>query len=455
MEQCAIVLAAWEDNQMCSAEAKVLLEAAGKPVVTWVKKALDQAGIIDQMYIVGHRQEKVRAELGETVAFALQEVPLGTGHAVNQAELFLYERKGATIVMAGDTPLIRPETITRLLESFSAGNWGALVMTAEVEDPVGYGRILRDETGRLIAIVEESEADAETRAIREVNGGIYCFDTELLNQTIVQIEEHEEGRIPLTDVIEIMSQMGVAVGTLGIDPQEFFKVNTRRDLALASQILNRRILDRVMAGGVSIPDPDTTWIDDDVTIGSDTVILPHTTILNSCVIGRRCKIGPDSTLNFTYVGDDSTVSRTESSQALIDKNCQIGPWVRLRQGVEIGENCVIGSFVEISDSRLGANCQINSQVVINQATLGHGVTVDSQVSLVSGGSRDRMQEEIFVGNHSFIGSHSCLVAPARLDKNSYVATGTTVTRNVPRNALAIGRTELKIKENWALHKNDL
>ena len=154
MEQCAIVLAAWEDNQMCSSEAKVMLEVAGKPIVTWVKKALDQAGIIDQMYIVGHRQEKVRAELGETVAFALQEVPLGTGHAVNQAEMFLYERTGATIVMAGDTPLIRPETITRLLESFSAGNWGALVMTAEVENPVGYGRILRDKTGRLIAIVK-------------------------------------------------------------------------------------------------------------------------------------------------------------------------------------------------------------------------------------------------------------------------------------------------------------
>ena len=455
MEQCAIVLAAWEDNQMCSAEAKVMLEVAGKPIVTWVKKALDQAGIIDQMYIVGRRQEKVRAELGETVAFALQEVPLGTGHAVNQAELFLYERTGATIVMAGDTPLIRPETITRLLESFSTGNWGALVMTAEVENPVGYGRILRDKTGRLIAIVEEDEADAKTRAITEVNGGIYCFDTELLNQTIVQIEEHAAGRIPLTDVIEIMSQMGVAVGTLEIDPQEFFKVNNRQDLALASQILNRRILDRIMAGGVSILDPDTTWIDDDVTIGRDTVILPGTTIRNSCVIGQCCQIGPASTLDFTFVGDDSTVSRTESSQASIDKNCQIGPWVRLLQGVEIGENSVIGSFVEITDSRLGANCQVHSQVVISQATLGKGVTVDSQVTLVNAGGRERKQEEIFVGNHSFIGSQSCLMTPVRLDKNSYVAAGTIVTRNVPRNALAIGRTELEIKENWALHRSDI
>ncbi|HHV41853.1 MAG TPA: NTP transferase domain-containing protein [Clostridiaceae bacterium] len=450
MENCAIVLAGSEDDRMCTGDTKVILEVAGKPVIRWVKRALDLAGIKDQMYIVGYRQEKVREELGETVAFALQEVPRGTGHAVTQAEPFLYERKGATVVVAGDTPLVRPETITNLLEKFSSGNWSALVLTAQVENPEGFGRVVRGEDGQLIAIIEDKETDEKTKDITEVNSGIYCFDTEILYEAARKIEARDEGNMPLTDIIEIMVAMGVPVSTMDIDPLEFFKVNERKDLSFAARALNQRVLERLMACGVSIVDPATTWIDDDVIIGCDTIIMPGTILRSSCVIGKGCTIGPYSTLNFTYVGDGSVVVQTESRQVTIDNNCTIGPWVRLFDGVEIGENSIIESHVEIKASRLGSNCHIYNQTSINKADLGHGVTVDSQVAFAH--DLGPGQKKIYVGNHSFIGSQSCLVAPVRLANNSYVAAGTTVTRDVPKNALAIGRKDFEIKENWALHR---
>jgi len=453
METCAIILAASEDDRIRTADTKVMLAAAGKPVVSWVKKALDQAGIHDQMYIVSYRQEKVREELGESVAFALQEIPLGTGHAVTQAEPFLYERKGATVVMAGDTPLVRAETLSGLIRSFEQGSWGALVLTAEVEDPAGYGRIVRNDAGDLIAIVEELESDAKTKKISEVNSGIYCFDTELLYQAMNRIEEREEqdsGRFPLTDVIDILSRQGVRVGTLSIDPVDFFKIRSRRDLSIASRELNNRVLERIMNDGVTILDPQTTWVDDDVVIGEDTIILPGCRIHNSCVIGKNCTIGPNTNLSFTYIGDHSTLTQSEARQASIDKNCQIGPWANLTDGAEIAENCVIGSNVDINNSRLGADCLIHNQVSLNQAELGEGVTVGSQVSFAY--NEGDLDNRIIVGNHCFIGSQSCLIAPVTLENNSYVAAGTVVTRDVPKNALAIGRQTPEIKDNWVLRR---
>lgn len=453
MENCAIILAASEDDRMRTADTKVMLEVSGKPVVSWVKRALDQAGIHDQMYIVSYRQEKVREELGESVAFALQEIPLGTGHAVIQAEPFLFQRQGATVVMAADTPLVRSETISELLRSFELGGWGALVLTAKIDDPAGYGRIVRNKDGELIAIVEEQESDETTKEITEVNSGIYCFDTELLYQAMSRIEEREEldfGRFPLTDVIDILSRQGVRVGTQSIDQFEFFKVNSRRDLSIVSRELNNRILEHIMEGGVTILDPQTTWIDDDVVIGKDTVILPGCRIKNSCVIGENCTIGPNTILNFTYIGDHSVIAQSEARQVSIDKNCRIGPWVNLDDGAELAENCIIGSNVEIRNSRLGANCLVHNQASINQATLGEGVTVGSQVSFAYD-SIDG-EEGITVGNNSVIDSQACLIAPVELAENSYVGAGTVVNRNIPKNALVLGRKDLEIIENWVLRK---
>ncbi|HHT44867.1 MAG TPA: bifunctional UDP-N-acetylglucosamine diphosphorylase/glucosamine-1-phosphate N-acetyltransferase GlmU [Fastidiosipila sp.] len=447
MEICAIVMAAAEDERMQTKHTKVILQAAGRPVVAWVKRALDGAGITDQVYVVGYRQEQVRQLLGEDVVFVLQEKALGTGHAVMQAESFLNGREGACIIVSGDAPLIRSETLTKLIETFEEKRPALLLLTATTDEPAGYGRIVRDEGGQIEKIVEEDEAGIGELGIGEINAGIYCFDTVRLREALDKIAVRPgKERYLLTDVIEILRSGGHTVSTMPVDTAEIQSVNTRQELEWASRALSRRNIARLMAQGVSIINPESTLIECDVEVGKDTVILPNCALRGKTIIGADCTIGPDVRTKSGRIGNNCKVDQTRLEYSEIGDDCRVGPFVSIKENTKIAEGVTIDSFVEIRRTTIGTDSKIYNHAFISDATLGVDCTVGANVVF----ARQDAEEpaEIEIGDHVYIGSNSTLVAPLTLGTNTMVAAGSVVTESVPDNALAIGRSRIEIKEDW-------
>ncbi|MEA4889517.1 MAG: NTP transferase domain-containing protein [Clostridiaceae bacterium] len=331
MQSCAVIMAAGEGKRMRSAHAKVVQEAAGKPLVGWIRDALIQAGVRDQAYIVGHRQEEVRLALGEDVVYVLQEHQLGTGHAVMQARHFLEGRPGCTLVLCGDAPLIRAETLQAVLKQFAAEKPAALIITAEAADPAGYGRVLRAADGAVQAIVEHKDASPEQRLVREINSSMYCFDTELLLSALDKIGcENQQKEYYLTDTIGILISEGHRVMAYQTDFTEILGVNDRIQLQEAAKILNNRILLRHMRAGVSIIAPDQTWIDETVSIGADTQILPGCSLHGCTRIGSDAVIGPDSHLTDVIAGDKVHLDHVVATACMIDSGADLGPYICIR-----------------------------------------------------------------------------------------------------------------------------
>ncbi|MDD2533457.1 MAG: bifunctional UDP-N-acetylglucosamine diphosphorylase/glucosamine-1-phosphate N-acetyltransferase GlmU [Eubacteriales bacterium] len=447
MQVCAVILAAGEGKRMKSKHAKVVHQAAGLPLISWVKAALDGANAEDQVYIVGHRQEEVRAVLGESVAFVLQEQQLGTGHAVQQASHFLEGRRGATLIMCGDTPLVTAASLRSVLDTFEKDHYAAIVVTAHAPDPTGYGRILRDERGHVQAIVEHRDATPEQREICEVNAGMYCFDTALLLSALGRIGcRNSQQEFYLTDTIEILRQDGHKIGASSLPFEEVLGVNDRRQLQESMAILNRRILEKHMIDGVTIVDPATTWIEQGVTIGTDTTILPNCSIKGSTEIGSDAVIGPDTHLVDMKVADGVRLDHVTAVESEIGARAYIGPYSHIRPGSKIGPNCRLGNFVEIKNSTLGADCYLIHQCYIGDTDVGHNVNIGSSASTANYDGVNKSRSAI--GSHAFIGSNSCLVSPVSVDENAYVAAGSTITEGVNEYALAIARAHQINKEDW-------
>jgi bifunctional UDP-N-acetylglucosamine pyrophosphorylase/glucosamine-1-phosphate N-acetyltransferase len=451
MNICAVVMAAGEGRQMASKHAKFTLPIAGKPMIGWVRDALNQAGAQEQVYIVGHRQEEVRSILGEDVAFVLQEHQLGTGHAVMQASHFLEGRRGCTIVINGDMPLITSDTLKNLIDIFHDGSYAAVVLTANAPDPTGYGRIIRDDEGNLRAIVEERDADEKQCSLCEINAGLYCFDTALLLSALGRIgclnKQHE---YYLTDTIEILIKDGNRVAACKTEFDEIMGVKDRIQLQSAAYKLNYRILAKHMRQGVSIVDPDTTWIDDSVIIGMDTTILPSCSLHGESVIGEESVIGPDTHLHDTRVGNNVQLNHVTARSAEIEEGTVAGPYVQIRPGSVVGPYCRLGNFVEIKNSTIGAYSQLVHQTYVGDADVGENVNFGCGCSTANYDGLNKSRTAI--GSHAFIGSNSCLVSPVSVEENAYVAAGTTVTETVPSYSLAISRARQLNKENWVISR---
>ena len=417
MEQdiVAVVLAAGKGTRMKSNKSKLVHKIYGKELVKRVVETAEKSDIKDIIAVVGYKKEEVQKVLGDTVKYAYQEEMLGTGHAVLQAEEYLEGRKGKVVVLNGDMPIIRPETIKKLIEKSIKNKEYATVLTAIYNNPTGYGRIIRDDGGNVKEIVEEKDLSEEQKSNKEINAGIYCFDIDELLKALKELKPNNaQGELYLTDVVKIMNDKGLKTGAVIVkDNTEILGVNDRMQLELLTKVLKMRINQYHMQNGVTIEDMDNTYIYDDVEIGVDTVIHPNTTIKNDVVIGENCEIGPNA-----YI----------------------------REGCRLADTVKIGSFVEIKKAIIGEGAKVPHLSYMGDCEIGGKTNIGCGTITCNYDGFNK--SKTIIGEHSFIGSNTNLVAPVTLGENSFVAAGSTITDDVPSDALAIARERQKNIEGW-------
>ena len=411
----AVVLAAGKGTRLKSNKSKLVHKIYGKELVKRVVETAEKSDIKDIIAVVGYKKEEVQKVLGDTVKYAYQEEMLGTGHAVLQAEEYLEGRKGKVVVLNGDVPIIRPETIKKLIEKSIKNKEYATVLTAIYNNPTGYGRIIRDDGGNVKEIVEEKDLSEEQKSNKEINAGIYCFDIDELLKALKELKPNNaQGELYLTDVVKIMNDKGLKTGAVIVkDNTEILGVNDRMQLELLTKVLKMRINQYHMQNGVTIEDMDNTYIYDDVEIGMDTVIHPNTTIKSDVVIGENCEIGPNS-----YI----------------------------REGCRLANTVKIGSFVEIKKAVIGEGTKVPHLSYMGDCEIGGKTNIGCGTITCNYDGFNK--SKTIIGEHSFIGSNTNLVAPVTLGENSFVAAGSTITDDVPSDALAIARQRQRNIDGW-------
>lgn len=449
MKRMAVVLAAGQGKRMKSKLYKVLHPVCGKPMVGHVLDTVQETGCERSIVVVGHGAEAVQAYLGERAEYVLQATQLGTGHAVQQAKALLGEETGTTIVAYGDTPLVTAETLKGLMAWHEERNASATVLTAVVEEPAGLGRIIRSEDGELLAIVEQKDCTPEQAAITEINTGIYCFDNAKLFAALDKVTNNNaQQEYYLTDCIGILRGQGESVLAYSAgDPVEATGVNDRLALSEAEAYMRQRINRYHMLNGVTIIDPATTYIGADVTIGTDTTLYPGTSLKGNTVIGNDCLIGPSSEIEDSRIMDGAAVKQSVVNQAQVGARTTVGPFAYLRPGAVLGDEVKVGDFVEIKNASIGNGSKVSHLSYIGDATVGSNVNVGCGAITVNYDGYNKALTEI--GDDAFIGSNVNLIAPVNVGKGAYVVAGSTITRSVPENDLAIARGRQENKPGYA------
>ncbi|MBR2076300.1 MAG: bifunctional UDP-N-acetylglucosamine diphosphorylase/glucosamine-1-phosphate N-acetyltransferase GlmU [Exiguobacterium sp.] len=448
MERFAVILAAGKGTRMKSKLYKVLHPVLGKPMVEHVVDQLDQIGVSRQIVIVGHGAEAVQDTLGTRVEYAVQEEQLGTGHAVQMAEAELAGKSGATLVVCGDTPLLTAETLEALLAHHEAQQAKVTVLTAIADDATGYGRVVRGEDGNVMKVVEHKDASEAELAINEINTGTYVFDNELLFDALKQVgNNNAQGEYYLPDVISIAKEAGEVVAAHTAPTfDETIGVNDRIALSQAEAIMRKRTNERLMREGVTFMDPASTYISPDVVIGSDTVIYPGTVILGKTTIGSECVIGPNSDIRNSVIEDHAVVRQSVVTDSRIGEAAQVGPFAHLRQQAVLGENTRVGNFVEIKKSTFGDGAKASHLSYIGDASIGERVNLGCGSITVNYDGKNKF--ETVVEDDAFVGCNVNLIAPVKVGKGAIVAAGSTITNDVPEEALAIARERQTNKEGY-------
>ncbi|GEK34487.1 bifunctional UDP-N-acetylglucosamine diphosphorylase/glucosamine-1-phosphate N-acetyltransferase GlmU [Kurthia sibirica] len=444
----AVVLAAGQGTRMKSKLYKVLHPVCGKPMVEHVVDHVQLLDVARTVSIVGHGAEKVKDQLGEKSEYVLQAEQLGTAHAVQQAEPLLGDLEGTTMVICGDTPLIRPETMKALLEHHKQQNAKATILTAIAGNPTGYGRIIRGANGQVEQIVEQKDASHEQQQVTEINTGTYCFDNKALFATLKLVKnDNSQGEYYLPDVIEILQQQGEIVSAFASeDFSETLGVNDRIALSQAEATMRRRINEGHMRNGVSFINPDNTYIDVDVKIGRDTIIQPGVTLSGNTIIGEDCIIGPNSRITDSQIGDRTTVDSSNVDQSSVGEDVAVGPFANIRPASQVGNKAKVGNFVELKKTILGEGSKASHLTYLGDAEIGKAVNIGCGTITVNYDGVNKFKT--IIGDRSFVGCNSNLVAPITIGADTYIAAGTTVTKEVPQFALAIGRSRQENKENY-------
>ena len=452
--ETVIILAAGEGTRMKSTQAKVLHSVAGRSLLGHVLHAVSELSPRDLRIVVGSSRQSVEAHIADIAPAAttvFQEHRGGTGHAT-QLALTGKTPSGTVLVLAGDTPLLTGQSLAQFLDAHVSGKFVASVLTAEHPDPTGYGRIVRDESGELIRIVEEKDATDDEKIIFEINSGVYAFDGAALASAITKItHSNAQGELYLTDVIGVLKGEGASIAAIAIDDfTEILGVNDRIQLAESAALMRDRINENWMREGVTIIDPTTTWIDSTAHLSKDVTILPGSAVLGSTQIAPGAVIGPRTTLTDCIVKEGARVLESIATGSVIGEGAGVGPFTYLRDGTVLGDGSKAGAFVEMKNSTVGKGSKVPHLSYVGDATIGEGTNIGAATIFVNYDGVEK--HHTTVGDHVRIGSDTMLVAPVTIGDGAYTAAGSVITEDVPAGAIGVGRAKQKNVLSWVLRK---
>lgn len=450
-----VVLAAGLGTRFHSDQAKVMHRIGGRTLLRHVLEALRPLGLPQVVVVVGHQWEEVAAEAASAglpgLTTVVQEQQLGTGHAAAQALRALDAAVEGVLILPGDTPLLTAATLERLLESGHRTS-GALLI-AEFDDPSGYGRILRDEAGRVLGVVEEVDATESQRGLREANAGMYLFERTRLAGALERLAPaNAQGELYLTDVVGILMEDGRDLRAVTTAAEEVSGVNDRVQLAAAGAVLRHRTLERLMRGGVTVVDPAATYVDVDVSVGRDSVLLPGCLLEGQTRIGERVTLGPYSRLIDAEVQDGATVAQSVVIGASVGPEASVGPFTYLRPGTRLERGAKAGGFVEMKNATIGEGSKVPHLSYVGDARLGRDVNFSA--GAITCNYDGFIKHETVIEDGAFVGSDNMLVAPVRIGRGAFTAAGSVITKDVPDDALALERGEQRTIEGWAARKRE-
>lgn len=451
-ELVTIILAAGAGTRMKSTVAKVAHRICGQSLLSYVIEAAEQTGSDSLVLVLGHQADQVKKLAPDNAHCVIQEQQLGTGHAVMQAKDILKDKQGTALILCGDTPVITGDTLKAAYHYHQSQNNQVTILTAQMDNPHGYGRIIRDNKGQVTSIVEQRDADPAQQLVREINSGMYFFNIESLLQALSQLNNsNNQGEYYLTDTIEILIANGQKAGAYIVeDPAEIMGVNDRVQLNEAETIISKRIIKKHMLNGVTFVRPETSIIHKEVLIGKDTIIHPGTQLTGKTVIGENCEIGPHSSIDEGLVGDHVHFMNSVMVESSIGDHTKVGPFAYIRPGSKIGQNIKIGDFVEIKNSVVGDNTKVPHLSYVGDADIGKGVNIGCGAVVVNYDGKKKHRTT--VGDHAFIGCNVNLVSPVVVRDNAYIAAGSTITEEVPEYALGIARSRQVIITDWVKKK---
>ena len=445
----AIILAAGQGSRMKSQKYKVLHEIAGQAMVEHVVGNVEKLSPEKIVTVVGFGAESVKEKLGARSEYALQSEQLGTGHAVLMTKDLLEKAEGTTLVVCGDTPLITSETLDALFTEHEKSKAKATILTAHAENPFSYGRIIRDENGHVERIVEEKDANEVERQVQEINTGTFCFDNQAMFEALAQVgNNNAQGEYYLPDVIGILQEKGEIVSAYQMKEfKDSIGINDRMALAEATKTMRQRLNRQHMVNGVTFVNPEATYIDATVVIGNDTVIEAGVSLKGNTVIGSGCHIGANSEIIDSVIGDDVKVISSHIEGATVGNGSDVGPFGRLRPNAELAENVHVGNFVEIKNAQIKKDSKVGHLTYVGDAEVGENVNIGCGTVFVNYDGKNKHRS--IIGDNVFLGCHTSIVSPVTIGNGAFTAAGSTITKDVPENSLAIARETQVNKEQYA------